>query len=172
MPMSKVSHPFRLLDLPGEIRNMIYREALGEPPPWSVGSKSFEFDHVQPPLARVNRQVRVESLAVYYGENTLCVQVRSMEDHSRTISKITQVESDEESDEELMFGKENDEEQLSRFRRMFANLLAGVAEPSGVNGLQFMKKLDVVCFCHLKGSSLPNHATIHQFQPNTPKEKN
>lgn len=60
--------------LPGEIRNKIYR--------YLVGPK-FDHDEIislslfrtQPAMTRVNKQIREESLSIYYGENRFWVEV-------------------------------------------------------------------------------------------------
>ncbi|KAG8158243.1 hypothetical protein KVR01_012004 [Diaporthe batatas] len=58
------------LDLPAEIRNTIYRFSLIESSP-DQRIRGL----VQPPLARTNRQVRSESLPIYYGNNRFQVEI-------------------------------------------------------------------------------------------------
>lgn len=76
-----VLQTFSFLLLPGEIRNMIYRNLLGP-----------KFDHdkiisislfkTQPAITRVNKQIRVESLSIYYAENRFWMVVFLQNDYS------------------------------------------------------------------------------------------
>ncbi|KAK5006688.1 hypothetical protein LTR39_005595, partial [Cryomyces antarcticus] len=63
----RAKHVFPFLKLPGELRNQIYRFALVHHRVISVISKWEEL--AQPPLTRVCRQIRNESLPVFYGGN-------------------------------------------------------------------------------------------------------
>jgi hypothetical protein len=63
--------PFRFRDLPAEMRNRIIAFAVLEPEP-------IELYNVSPPaITAVSRQLRVESLAVFFWENTFLVRVYS-----------------------------------------------------------------------------------------------
>lgn len=68
------------LRLPPEIRNIIYKEILIQPGCGCARSHPIKplplFTLAQPPLTRVNRQIRQECLPVYYGSNTFSVFVR------------------------------------------------------------------------------------------------
>lgn len=68
------------LRLPAEIRNMIYKEILIQPGCGCARSHPTRplplCTLAQPPLTRVNRQIREECLPVYYGSNTFSVFVR------------------------------------------------------------------------------------------------
>jgi hypothetical protein len=63
--------PFRFRDLPPEMRNHIIAFAVLEPEP-------IELYNVSPPaITAVSRQLRVESLTVFFWENTFLVRVYS-----------------------------------------------------------------------------------------------
>lgn len=68
------------LRLPAEIRNMIYKEILIQPGCGCARTHPTRplplCTLAQPPLTRVNRQIREECLPVYYGSNTFSVFVR------------------------------------------------------------------------------------------------
>ncbi|KAK2614121.1 hypothetical protein N8I77_000975 [Diaporthe amygdali] len=68
---------FRFLALPGEIRAMVYREALVPTTP--EGLKEDLCSLAQPPLARVSRQLRAEAIPIFYGENDFVIRI---ENHS------------------------------------------------------------------------------------------
>lgn len=53
-----------LLSLPPEIRNIIYREVLAH------GAIQMSAIVLEPPLLRVSRQIRDETMQIYYKENT------------------------------------------------------------------------------------------------------
>ncbi|KAJ4397098.1 hypothetical protein N0V93_001322 [Gnomoniopsis smithogilvyi] len=72
------------LDLAGEIRNCIYREALvyiykDKPRPGDQCVRSLK----QHPLALVSKQVRHESLDIFYGENHFVLAIPSREARAR-----------------------------------------------------------------------------------------
>ena len=82
---SKTIFPF--LQLSAELRNRIYELALVHPQtkyvpcrcPWSeIGIDSTEAPVCQPPLTRLCRQIRNESLPVYYGNNVFIVDVNDI----------------------------------------------------------------------------------------------
>lgn len=63
-----------LLGLPGEIRDLIYELALiSEKPTVAFCLDEYQLDGyqeaTQPPLTRVNRQIRQESLLIFYEVN-------------------------------------------------------------------------------------------------------
>ncbi|OCK82654.1 hypothetical protein K432DRAFT_380266 [Lepidopterella palustris CBS 459.81] len=64
---------FTFMDLSGELRNQIYREALLSVDPIKVGQpRSCNPVHRGglPSLLRVSSQIRKEAISIYYGENT------------------------------------------------------------------------------------------------------
>ncbi|TKA66978.1 hypothetical protein B0A49_07152 [Cryomyces minteri] len=63
----RAKHVFSLLKLPGELRNQVYRLALVHRLKISVIPGREEL--AQPPLTRVCRQIRSESLPFFYGGN-------------------------------------------------------------------------------------------------------
>lgn len=69
------------LRLPPEIRNIIYKEVLIQPGCGCARPHPTRplplCTLAQPPLTRVNRQIREECLPVYYGSNTFSVFVRT-----------------------------------------------------------------------------------------------
>lgn len=75
------------LDLPGEMRNEIYRYVLVQDTPISTGiswSRSYfpvrdtyRLKGPQPAISRICRQVRLEALSVFYGENTFLFKAQS-----------------------------------------------------------------------------------------------
>ncbi|CAK4034163.1 Hypothetical predicted protein [Lecanosticta acicola] len=62
----------RLLDLPGELRNRIYREALLEDPV-TVTASSF----IEPGIIRACKQTRSEAGPIFYAENEFEIEVRA-----------------------------------------------------------------------------------------------
>ena len=71
-PLKKHKLPFRLLDLPPELRSRIYAFAVrNEFPP------CFLSELLPPPLALVSVQVWREALPVFFAENTFAVSLRS-----------------------------------------------------------------------------------------------
>lgn len=66
---------FKFLALPAEIRNIIYREALS--PTMPSGLKQVVLTLAHPPLARVNKQLRDESLPIFYGENNFYINIKA-----------------------------------------------------------------------------------------------
>lgn len=63
---------FPLLDLPAEIRNLIYRQALHK----DGVIKALK----QPPLLCTNKQIRDEALPMYYADNKFFVSIRAIYD--------------------------------------------------------------------------------------------
>jgi hypothetical protein len=57
--------PVSLLNLPSELRIMIYRYALHSPNTIQIDCDNF----MQPALLRTNRQMRAEATEIYYWEN-------------------------------------------------------------------------------------------------------
>lgn len=67
-----------LLDLPRELRDNIFEDALSHDdfgPKRNVRNMTYWQDShfKQPPLMRVNHQLRAEALSAFYGKNTFCV---------------------------------------------------------------------------------------------------
>lgn len=54
---------------------MIYREALA--PTMPSGLKPIVLTLAHPPLARVNKQLRAESLPIFYGENHFYINIKA-----------------------------------------------------------------------------------------------
>lgn len=69
---------FRFLALPPEIRNMIYREALIPRSPKGIQKDVRALAH--PPLARVSKQLRAESLPILYGDNSFSIRIGALSD--------------------------------------------------------------------------------------------
>lgn len=67
---------FRFLALPAEIRDIIYREALVPRTPKGIKEPVCTLAH--PPLARVSKQLRAESLPVFYGENQFFINIDAL----------------------------------------------------------------------------------------------
>jgi len=65
------------LALPAELRNQIYREALVTDMPLSIDAQQ-PTSIVEPALMRINRQVRRETLPIYYGENPFYLMVHDL----------------------------------------------------------------------------------------------
>lgn len=65
------STPFRLLDLPAEMRVRIWEDALQEP--FVLRLRSF----ATPALARTSRQLRQECLPIWFATNTFVAEVKS-----------------------------------------------------------------------------------------------
>lgn len=71
---------FPFLLLPGELRNMIYRVLLG--PKFDHGEITrIPLSRNQPVITRVNKQIRAESLSIYYAENAFRLEVDLRNDH-------------------------------------------------------------------------------------------
>ncbi|KAK5127539.1 hypothetical protein LTR85_006879 [Meristemomyces frigidus] len=64
---------FRFFDLPPELRNRIYRFALVE----NASVRIERTGYARPPLLRTSRQIRAESLSIYYSENKFTVSMRA-----------------------------------------------------------------------------------------------
>ena len=56
------SHPFPFQTLPSELRNSIYKMLV-------ILERPIKIDTVQPAITRVCRQLRAESLPIFYGNN-------------------------------------------------------------------------------------------------------
>ncbi|ROW02503.1 hypothetical protein VMCG_06025 [Cytospora schulzeri] len=138
----KVTEHFRFLDLPSEIRNMIYRRSLGEFKPWKLSSKSFDGSHLQPSLTRVNKKVRAEALHIYYGEDTLCIQITDEE--NRAVERNSGVTFRE--------AYQAERKAFQRFHRVFDALSAGGTWPPGTSSLGLLKRLDVVYYYYYHSS--------------------
>ena len=69
--------PFRLLELPAEIRNYIYELALVEDSPIVIDPALKKAQASQPPLIRVSRQIRQETLSLFYSKNTFEFDISS-----------------------------------------------------------------------------------------------
>lgn len=67
--------------LPGEIRNAIYRELVTPEDPFGLFNEIALFG-AQPALSRVNKQIRAESLSIYYGENYFRLDIQLSDDYS------------------------------------------------------------------------------------------
>ncbi|OKL59229.1 hypothetical protein UA08_05669 [Talaromyces atroroseus] len=63
-----VQEPFRLMDLPPELRNMIYRLAV-------VRKTGKCYTLVPPALAQVSKDIRTEVLPIFYGENSFYIHM-------------------------------------------------------------------------------------------------
>ncbi|KAK5714263.1 hypothetical protein LTR17_017269 [Elasticomyces elasticus] len=66
--------PCPLLDLAAELRNQIFALAVVEPEPQHLfrlesAADGLKASFQQPALARVNRQIRSETLPIFYGQN-------------------------------------------------------------------------------------------------------
>ena len=95
---------FRLLDLPQEIRDLIYEFAVTSSKP-IVAFRLDEYQRpsyqeaIQPPLTRSNRQIRRESLPIFYDCNDIVLHTEGskMHDTQRWLyciePQITDVES-------------------------------------------------------------------------------
>ncbi|KAK5721848.1 hypothetical protein LTR15_006441 [Elasticomyces elasticus] len=74
--------PFRFLDLPRELRDVIYTHALMADGPLLVAGPCRHNDWptaAQPALTQTSRQVRVESLPVFYGDNIFEAHVPNLD---------------------------------------------------------------------------------------------
>lgn len=66
----KAFQPFRFLELPGELRNAIYRYALVSPKTFRVKILFAQTDsQTDTALLRVSKQVYAETLKIFYSEN-------------------------------------------------------------------------------------------------------
>lgn len=77
---------FQFLSLPGEIRNIIYKQYLNllEQMHNKTGDRYY-LTHVfdaQPALTRVNKQIRAESLPLYYAETNFRLDVHIRDDYT------------------------------------------------------------------------------------------
>lgn len=69
------------MDLPPELRNWIYSAVLVRPYPLLLRAESSAHTYrnrtsTQPSLTRVNRQIRKESLSIFYDYNTFIISLR------------------------------------------------------------------------------------------------
>lgn len=78
-PYSYQTFPF--LSLPGELRNMIYQAHFQLPERMIEFGDKLLF-RAQPALTRVNKQVRTESLSIYYSERTFLLRVHLGDDRA------------------------------------------------------------------------------------------
>lgn len=62
----------RLLDLPAELRNDIYRLVVLQTDDIVVSTEGIN----EPPLLKACKQIRVEALPIYYAENSFELQIR------------------------------------------------------------------------------------------------
>ncbi|KAK3080483.1 hypothetical protein LTS18_000937 [Coniosporium uncinatum] len=69
------SQPFRFLDLPAELRNKIYKLAVTTREPNSHRTAFLAQHAHQPAITKASRQIRAESLPLYYSENTIEVDL-------------------------------------------------------------------------------------------------
>ncbi|GAB7342093.1 hypothetical protein MBLNU457_g0369t1 [Dothideomycetes sp. NU457] len=69
--------PFRFVDLPAEMRNMIYDLV-------TVENDKVIAAAAQPAIAKTNKQLRSESLAVYYGANRFWLETKRVSDPKAT----------------------------------------------------------------------------------------
>ncbi|KAI5204933.1 hypothetical protein AUEXF2481DRAFT_29425 [Aureobasidium subglaciale EXF-2481] len=84
LPPRQIEKPFRFLDLPPELRNMIYGYAFSKctprcddwecsccwrPPPSGCSCESSPNQFSLPPIVFVNKHIRLESLSLYYSTN-------------------------------------------------------------------------------------------------------
>lgn len=80
MPFLTIDQAFPFLSLPGEIRNIIYRKHFEATLPGSHDRNLGLFCYPQPALTRVSRQVRAESLSIYYSENRFVLRIYLKDD--------------------------------------------------------------------------------------------
>lgn len=64
--LSAPPNPFRFLDLPGELRNHIYRHALVSANTFTI---KLQFPSTDTSLLRVNKQILAEASTIFYQEN-------------------------------------------------------------------------------------------------------
>lgn len=112
---------------------MIYRKSLGKPQTWKLSSKSFEGSHLLPALTRVNKQVRAEALAVYYGENTLRIQITDKVDKPVSLHPTRAV-------------AEAETEACLKFYRVLDRAFARGTGTPGLSIMSFLQRLDVVFY--------------------------
>ncbi|KAK3648884.1 hypothetical protein LTR56_003830 [Elasticomyces elasticus] len=77
----------RLLILPPELRTQIWELVLITPQPLNVGQSSPTPRTIlqQPPLTRINRQTRSETLPSFYSQNSFLVDASKLEDKSEVL---------------------------------------------------------------------------------------
>ncbi|KAK4630269.1 hypothetical protein CLAFUR0_07663 [Fulvia fulva] len=84
--LEQQSKPFRFLDLPAEMQNRISAHTLAN------GSQSIEA--AQPGITRVNRQIREQTLPMYYTSTTFHIHPRkadkSLHGHTKTLGSATE----------------------------------------------------------------------------------
>lgn len=133
------TQPFRFLALPAEIRNMIYREALIPRTP--EGIKKDVRTLAQPPLARVSRQLRAESVPIFYGENLFSINIEALsvgfhvQQYRRAVEARRQVEA--------------------AYKRYVAMFEAFSAWGSGAPGTSYIS--------HIKRISITYHQHLYDF---------
>ena len=70
--LERSNEAFRFLDLPGEIRNQIYKHTVGLPKTIVIGD--FRMPHEAfPEITLVSKRVRAEALAILFNGVTVCV---------------------------------------------------------------------------------------------------
>lgn len=67
--------PIALMALPAELRNTIYRLALCQQETVAIQPEQ----HREPSLLQVSKQIRAETVPIFYLENSFSVQVRDYE---------------------------------------------------------------------------------------------
>ncbi|KAF7193265.1 hypothetical protein HII31_05359 [Pseudocercospora fuligena] len=78
-----LSGPFRLMALPAELREKVFREALPELPATVFCRDALQVKSAVPPLLHTNRQIRDEAAAVYYSESEFCCDFTNHAGHRR-----------------------------------------------------------------------------------------
>lgn len=70
--------------LPGEIRNAIYWKVLTPKDPYGL-FHAIPLFGAQPALSRVNKQIRAESLSIYYAENCFELDIQVRDDYNSRV---------------------------------------------------------------------------------------